>query len=90
MHPRGEWLLPAKADFSIAQIARVIAGAHRALPRQRSDQGAPDLPGGEGSGAQEGGEHAAAAGVLLLGLPAQHLDQSARRQPRAGRASAAT
>jgi indolepyruvate ferredoxin oxidoreductase len=24
--PRGEWLLPAKADFSIAQIARVIAG----------------------------------------------------------------
>jgi len=23
---RGEWLLPAKADFSIAQIARVIAG----------------------------------------------------------------
>ncbi|MEO8629385.1 MAG: indolepyruvate ferredoxin oxidoreductase family protein [Betaproteobacteria bacterium] len=23
--PRGEWLLPAKADFSIAQIARVIA-----------------------------------------------------------------
>jgi indolepyruvate ferredoxin oxidoreductase len=26
VHPRGEWLLPAKADFSIAQIARVIAG----------------------------------------------------------------
>jgi indolepyruvate ferredoxin oxidoreductase len=25
VHPRGEWLLPAKADFSIAQIARVIA-----------------------------------------------------------------
>ncbi|MEO8040657.1 MAG: indolepyruvate ferredoxin oxidoreductase family protein, partial [Betaproteobacteria bacterium] len=24
--PRGEWLLPATADFSIAQIARVIAG----------------------------------------------------------------
>jgi indolepyruvate ferredoxin oxidoreductase len=24
--PRGEWLLPAKGDFSIAQIARVIAG----------------------------------------------------------------
>jgi indolepyruvate ferredoxin oxidoreductase len=24
--PRGEWLLPPKADFSIAQIARVIAG----------------------------------------------------------------
>ena len=23
--PRGEWLLPAKADFSVAQIARVIA-----------------------------------------------------------------
>ena len=26
VHPRGEWLLPPKADFSIAQIARVIAG----------------------------------------------------------------
>ena len=25
VHPRGEWLLPAKADFSVAQIARVIA-----------------------------------------------------------------
>ena len=25
VHPRGEWLLPATADFSIAQIARVIA-----------------------------------------------------------------
>ena len=25
VHPRGEWLLPAKSDFSIAQIARVIA-----------------------------------------------------------------
>src|SRR5258708_1889845 len=26
VHPGGEWLPPAKADFSIAQIARVIAG----------------------------------------------------------------
>ncbi len=26
VHPRGEWLLPPTADFSIAQIARVIAG----------------------------------------------------------------
>ncbi len=26
VHPRGDWLLPATADFSIAQIARVIAG----------------------------------------------------------------
>ena len=26
VHPRGEWLLTAKTDFSIAQIARVIAG----------------------------------------------------------------
>jgi len=25
-HPRGRWLLPATADFSVAQIARVIAG----------------------------------------------------------------
>ena len=26
VHPRGEWLLPAKVDLSVAQIARVIAG----------------------------------------------------------------
>ncbi len=26
VHPRGHWLLPATADFSVAQIARVIAG----------------------------------------------------------------
>jgi indolepyruvate ferredoxin oxidoreductase len=26
VHPRGQWLLTAKADFSVAQIARVIAG----------------------------------------------------------------
>jgi indolepyruvate ferredoxin oxidoreductase len=26
LHPRGQWLLPAKGDFSIAQIARVISG----------------------------------------------------------------
>ena len=26
VHPRGEWLLPPKADFTIAQVARVIAG----------------------------------------------------------------
>lgn len=25
-HPRGNWLLPATADFSVAQIARVVAG----------------------------------------------------------------
>jgi indolepyruvate ferredoxin oxidoreductase len=25
-HPRGQWLLPATADFSVAQVARVIAG----------------------------------------------------------------
>jgi len=28
---RGDWLLPAKADFSVAQIARVIAGRIRRL-----------------------------------------------------------
>ncbi len=26
VHPRGEWLLTSKADFSVAQIARVISG----------------------------------------------------------------
>jgi len=36
VHPRGEWLLPAKADFSIAQIARVIA--NRIARFHQSDQ----------------------------------------------------
>ena len=36
VHPRGEWLLPAKADLSIAQIARVIAG--RIARFHQSDQ----------------------------------------------------
>jgi indolepyruvate ferredoxin oxidoreductase len=36
VHPRGEWLLPAKADFSIAQIARVIAS--RIARFHQSDQ----------------------------------------------------
>ena len=82
--PRGEWLLPAKADFSIAQIARVIAG--RISRFHQSDLIKARLTFLEAKEAvlQQGGEHAAAAAVLLLGLPAQHVDQGARRQPGAG------
>ena len=61
VHPRGEWLLPAKADFSIAQIARVIAGRIARFHQSDLDQGAAHLPGGQRGGAQEGGRHAAAA-----------------------------
>jgi hypothetical protein len=84
VHPRGEWLLPAKADFSIAQIAR-HRRAHRAFSPERPDQGAARLPRGERGSAEEGGEHSGAPAVLLLGMPAQHLDQSTRGQPGAGR-----
>src|SRR5260221_13121610 len=38
VHPRGEWLLPAKADFSIAQIARVIGGRLAPFPPRRPIQ----------------------------------------------------
>jgi indolepyruvate ferredoxin oxidoreductase len=38
--PRGEWLLPPKADFSVAQIARVIAGR---IARLNLDERTRDL-----------------------------------------------
>jgi indolepyruvate ferredoxin oxidoreductase len=38
--PRGEWLLPPKADFSVAQVARVIAGR---ITRLNLDQHTRDL-----------------------------------------------
>ncbi|MEC4723260.1 indolepyruvate ferredoxin oxidoreductase family protein [Noviherbaspirillum sp. CPCC 100848] len=39
VHPRGEWLLTSKADFSVAQIARVISQriARLQLPSQTND-----------------------------------------------------
>ncbi len=37
-HGRGDWLLPAKADFSVAQIARVIAGRIARLGLETSTQ----------------------------------------------------
>jgi indolepyruvate ferredoxin oxidoreductase len=87
--PRGEWLLPPKADFSVAQVARVIAGRIAAPEpgrrHARPDQGAPGLPGSQGRGADEGRHHAVPPGLLLLRLPAQHLDQGAGRLVRAGR-----
>ncbi len=38
--PRGEWLLPPKADFSVAQVARVIAGR---IARLNLEDGTRDL-----------------------------------------------
>ena len=38
--PRGEWLLPPKADFSVAQVARVIAGR---ISRLNLDERTRDL-----------------------------------------------
>jgi indolepyruvate ferredoxin oxidoreductase len=38
--PRGEWLLPPKADFSVAQVARVIAGR---VARLITDEATRDL-----------------------------------------------
>jgi len=38
--PRGEWLLPPKADFSVAQVARVIAGR---IARLNLDERTRDL-----------------------------------------------
>jgi indolepyruvate ferredoxin oxidoreductase len=38
--PRGEWLLPPKADFSVSQVARVIAGR---IARLVTDESTRDL-----------------------------------------------
>ena len=85
VHPRGEWLLPAKADFSIAQIARVIAGRIARFHQSDLIKARLAFLDAKGSGAEEGGEHSGATTVLLLGLPAQYVDQSAGRQSGAGR-----
>ena len=89
VRPHGDWLLPAAGELTPAMIARVIA-QRIAAPRPASarpieSSRARRLDQREGSGAREAAHHARAHPVLLLGLPAQHVDQRARRQPRAGR-----
>jgi hypothetical protein len=87
----------AARRMAAAAEGRLLGGAGRARDRRphrppepgrahaRPDQGAPGLPGSEGRGADEGRDHAVPPGLLLLRLPAQHLDQGAGRLVRAGR-----
>jgi indolepyruvate ferredoxin oxidoreductase len=88
----GDWLLPATYELSPAQIARAIASrisryfAGHPIEQKRHPR-AHRLPGGQGGGAEgrRAGPVQGPHSAFLLGLPAQHLDQGAGRQPRAGR-----
>ena len=84
-HPRGEWLLPAKADFSVAQIARVIAA--RIARFHTSDLIKARLTFLEAKEAvlEKAVNTPPRPAYYCSGCPAQHVDQGARRQPRAGR-----
>ena len=59
--------------------------AHRPLPHQPAHRAAPGLPRGQGALAGQFQAAHPPHRLFLLGLPAQHLDQGARGQPRAGR-----
>ena len=89
VRPHGDWLLPPHAELTPAMIARVIAQRIERLElhprtiekiRQRVD-----FINQKERCARPAADRARAPAVLLLGLPAQHVDQRARRQPRHGR-----
>jgi indolepyruvate ferredoxin oxidoreductase len=80
----GDWLLPAAGELTPAMIARVIAG-RIAASSPPSASSAAGLPRGQGGRARQPRCRHRPRAHLLLRLPAQHLDQRARRQPRAGR-----
>ncbi len=86
VRPHGDWLLPAASELTPAMIARVIAAAHRtaqsASAHDGEDARARRLDQRQGSGAGQAQDHAKPRPVLLLRLPAQHLDEGARGQPR--------
>ncbi len=88
VRPHGDWLLPAAGELTPAMIARVIAKRIERLELQSAAPGAAARARGldqrEGSGAREAEDRPRPPAVLLLGLPAQHVDAPARRQPRDG------
>ena len=59
--------------------------AHRPLPHQPGDRRPPEVPRGQGKGADRLQARDPPHRLFLLRLPAQHLDQAARRLARARR-----
>ncbi len=82
---RGEWLLPSNGELTPALIARVLA--KRMLRFYSSSDIEERVRFLEQQEAHLGRAHdrCAARAALLLGLPAQHLDAGAGRQPRGRR-----
>ena len=85
VRPHGDWLLPALSELTPAMIARVIAQRIRRLdlhPRAIEKLNARvDWINAKEKALAKTEDHARAHSVFLLGLPAQHVDQRARRQP---------
>ena len=79
---RGEWLLPSNGELTPALIARVLAKRMRRFHSSTGHRGARALPRAAGSAARGRRRRGAAPAALLLGLPAQHVDARAGRQPR--------
>ena len=86
VRPHGDWLLPALSELTPGDDRARDRAAHPpsqpASARDREAQRARRLDQREGEGAREAEDHARAHPVLLLRLPAQHVDQRARGQPR--------
>ena len=87
VRPHGDWLLPAAGELTPAMIARVIAKRIERLelhPRTHASASATrvDFINAKEEALAKPKIDARAPAVLLLGLPAQHVDQRARRQPR--------
>ena len=86
VRPHGDWLLPAAAELTPAMIARVIAKRIERLqlhPRKMEELRARvDWINAKEAALSKPNIDLVAPALFLLRLPAQHLDQAARGQPR--------
>ena len=82
---KSEWILPSSGELTPSMIANVIAGRIRRFwTSPRMEERIAIIEAKERALGRQVVQLQAHA-VFLLRLPAQHLDQGARRQPRAGR-----
>ena len=94
VRPHGDWLLPAAGELTPAMIARVIAKRMERLnlhPRRMDELRARvDWINAKEKALARPEDRARAPALLLLGLPAQHVDARCPKAAARPRASAAT